>query len=169
MHSLKSYIKVRWGSILNTFNSVLHNKSELMRLNKKKTKDPTKLQINDSIYKILLHDSSFLDELSHFFHFLNPIKIAIRICESRTVYVADTMFIFAVLGTHLIQEYQSRSKIIRDNFKFYALFRFLHRWGELLEIESGFAILCYILHHLAYRTKGINSKCLEESLNHSEG
>jgi hypothetical protein len=162
VHSFKSYIKVRWGSILNTFSSVLHNKSELIRLcsdnKKKKNKDATKLKIKDEIYQII-EDLSFWNKLEAYIDFLFPIKIAIRVCEVRTVCVADTVFVFAVLGTHLIENLKksssSSASIVPFSFIFYSLDRFLHRWSEVLEIENGLSMICYILHP-AYRMKGVN-------------
>jgi hypothetical protein len=127
---------------------------------KKKSKDSTKLQIKQEIYDIV-EDKDFWESISTFVQYLNPVKIAIKVCESKTLYIADTVYIFAVLGVHVMEQHKKISSI-SSLFKVYSVYRFLHRWGELLEIESGFSLLCYILHP-AYKMKGVNSTSLHES------
>jgi hypothetical protein len=152
--SFKKYLKVRWGSIIITFESLIRNKittSSLITANKSK-KAAEKLNIPSNVVKTV-EDLAFWAKIEFYAKFLNPIKVAIKLCESQKLLVADTFFIFSFLGTsfldllsHLEEENEDENHSESLCFMKFVVFRFLHRWGELLQIEYGIIVLCYVLH-----------------------
>lgn len=163
--SFKKFLKVRWGSILFTFNSLLHNKISmgmLIQEENKKKRAAEKLNIPVNV-TTTIGDLSFWKNLENYSKFLSPIKVAIKLCESKTLFVADTFYIFALLGTGFFDALEDSTSAIPLEFRRYVVFRFLHRWGELMMVEYGMAALCYVLHP-AYRMKGIFKRFIENDV-----
>jgi hypothetical protein len=99
--------------------------------------------------------------------------VAIKLCESQNLFVADIFFIFSLLGSHFIDSYLDKESFLPLEFRHYVVLRFLHRWGELLKVEYGMVVLCYVLHP-AYKMKGIvqefvDSDVMLESIEEDNG
>lgn len=139
--TLKSFVKTRWHSIYDCFNSINKNKASLITLGMRNQNE-----INQNI-KLIINNATFWDEIQIGIKVTKPIKESIKCLESRQATLSDCFFhlmkifsfVYKIDDNHLI-----KSKIIASLIR------------RLNELDIELMALCYFLHPY-YRGIGIQN------------